>query len=117
MGGYLAHEVMRQAPGRVRGLMLISTSARADSDKQRHGRERQREAVLDGRFDELLDAVIPLIADPANTADERLQSGWRTMAHEVGSQVFMARLAAAMTRLDSRPDLSAIPGATLTLVE
>lgn len=33
MGGYVALEVMRQAPERVTALALVSTSARADTDE------------------------------------------------------------------------------------
>jgi len=52
MGGYVAHEVMRLAPERVSGLALISTSARPDSAEQLENRQGQRQAVLDGRFDD-----------------------------------------------------------------
>jgi len=41
MGGYVALEVVRQAPGRVAGLALVSTSARADSQDQVAARGRQ----------------------------------------------------------------------------
>jgi pimeloyl-ACP methyl ester carboxylesterase len=35
MGGYVAQEIMRQAPHRVSRLALLDTSARADTDEQR----------------------------------------------------------------------------------
>ncbi len=38
MGGYVALEVMRQAPGRVRGLALLDTNAHADSPEKRQAR-------------------------------------------------------------------------------
>ncbi|WP_210338675.1 alpha/beta fold hydrolase [Ensifer sp. ENS06] len=44
MGGYVAREIVRQAPDRVTALILIATSARGDSDV-----ERQRKAVVAGR--------------------------------------------------------------------
>lgn len=44
MGGYVAREVVRQAPERVSALVLIATSARGDSDV-----ERQRKAAVAGQ--------------------------------------------------------------------
>jgi len=108
MGGYVAHEVLRQAPERVSGLALISTSARPDSAEQLQSRERQRQAVVGGGFDELVAAVFPLLPDPANAADEHLLAGWRLMAHEVGAEAFVSQLDAVMMRPDSRPGLAAI---------
>lgn len=144
MGGYVAHEVMRQAPDRVVGLALISTSARPDSAEQLGNRRGQRQAVLDGRFDELVEAAFSLLPDSADAADEQLRTWWRLMAHEVGADAFVAQLDAVMGRPDSRPGLGditcptavvhgagdrlitpdnaaetaeAIPGAALTLVD
>jgi pimeloyl-ACP methyl ester carboxylesterase len=108
MGGYVAHEVMRQAPERVSGLALISTSARPDSAEQLENRQGQRQAVLDGGFDELVEAVFPVLPDPANAADEELRAAWRLMAHEVGAEAFLSQLDAVIARPDSRPGLAAI---------
>jgi pimeloyl-ACP methyl ester carboxylesterase len=108
MGGYVAHEVMRHAPERVSGLALISTSARPDSADQRESRQRQRQAVLDGGFDELVEAVFPVLPDSANAAGEELLAGWRLMAHEVGAEAFLSQLDAVIARADSRPGLAAI---------
>jgi pimeloyl-ACP methyl ester carboxylesterase len=108
MGGYVAHEVVRQAPERVSGLVLISTSARPDTAEQREGRQRQRQAVLNGGFDELVEAVFPVLPDPANVADERLLAGWRLMAGEVGAEAFLCQLDAVMARPDSLPGLAVV---------
>ena len=108
MGGYVAHEVMRLAPERVSGLALISTSARPDSAEQLQNRQGQRQSVLDGRFDDLVEAIFPVLPDPANAADEQLRAWWRLMAHEVGAEAFVSQLDAVMARPDSRPGLVAI---------
>jgi pimeloyl-ACP methyl ester carboxylesterase len=108
MGGYVAHEVVRQAPGRVRGLVLISTSARPDTVEQRESRRRQQQAVLDGGFDELVEGIYPVLPDPANLADEHLLAGWRLMAGDVGAEAFVRQLDAVMSRPDSRPGLAAV---------
>src|SRR6185312_6125237 len=38
MGGYVAQEILRQAPERVERLALLDTSARADTEDKRHNR-------------------------------------------------------------------------------
>jgi len=108
MGGYVALEVMRLAPERVTGLALISTSARPDSPEQVASRRAQARAVAAGRFDELVDAVYPVLVDAGNIARKDLADFWRTMAHEIGPDAFLTQLAAVMTRPDSRHDLASI---------
>lgn len=46
MGGYVAMEVMRQAPQRLTGVLLIDTKAEADEPAAREVRLRMAEAVL-----------------------------------------------------------------------
>lgn len=108
MGGYVALEVMRLDPDRVTGLALISTSARPDSPEQVASRREQARAVSAGRFDELVDAVYPVLVDAGNITRKDLADFWRTMAHEIGPDAFLTQLAAVMTRPDSRPDLASI---------
>ncbi|HEY3546596.1 MAG TPA: alpha/beta hydrolase [Propionicimonas sp.] len=108
MGGYVAHEVLRQAPERVSGLALISTSARPDTAAQRESRQRQRQTVLQGGFDALVEAIFPVLPDPANVSDEQLLAGWRLMAGDVGAEAFARQLEAVMARPDSRPGLAAV---------
>lgn len=108
MGGYVALEVMRLAPERVTGLALISTSARPDSPEQVASRREQAQAVAAGRFDELVDAVYPVLVDAGNIARTDLADSWKEMAHEIGPDAFVAQLTAAMARPDSRPNLAAI---------
>jgi pimeloyl-ACP methyl ester carboxylesterase len=64
--------------------------------------------VSAGRFDELVDAVYPVLVDAGNIARKDLADFWRTMAHEIGPDAFLTQLAAVMTRPDSRPDLASI---------
>lgn len=108
MGGYVALEVVRRAPERVSGLALLCTSARADSDEQLASRREQEQAVLAGRFDELVEAVFPVLVDPSNAERADLADFWRTMAHEVGPDAFVNQLTLASGRPDSRPHLGSI---------
>lgn len=108
MGGYVALEVMRLAPERVAGLALISTSARPDSPEQAESRRDQASAVAAGRFDDLVEAVFPVLVDAGNLARTDLAGFWRAMAADVGPDAFLAQLEATIDRPDSRPDLRAI---------
>ncbi|MCP5815752.1 alpha/beta hydrolase, partial [Klebsiella pneumoniae] len=50
MGGYVALEILRQAPDRVTHLALLDTSARPDSDERREARRKGIENVKLGKF-------------------------------------------------------------------
>src|SRR5690606_31671003 len=50
MGGYVALEIMRQAPDRVTHLALLDTSARADTDERRETRRKGIEMIGQGKF-------------------------------------------------------------------
>src|SRR5919199_2880007 len=45
MGGYCALEVARQAPERVRGLVLVGARVEADSPERREGRAKTIELI------------------------------------------------------------------------
>jgi pimeloyl-ACP methyl ester carboxylesterase len=109
MGGYVALEIMRQAPERVAGLALVSTSARADSAGQIAARRSQSQLVRDGHFSELVDAAFPGVVAKRNESDPALLQVWRSMADAVGPDKFLQQQAAVMGRADSR-DL--LPGIT-----
>ena len=108
MGGYVALEVMRQAPERVRALALVSTSARADTPGQIDARRRQSQLVVDGHFDTLVDAAFPSLVAARNESSPALLTAWRAMAAGVGPEAFLRQLLATTERIDSRELLSSI---------
>ncbi len=115
MGGYVALEVMRQAPERVEGLALVSTSARADTPEQRDARTRQSALVRAGQFDALVDAAFRGVVAERNETDTRLKDVWRAMAEAVGQDAFLQQQDAVMQRRDSRDLLPAIHCPTVVL--
>ncbi|UUL76220.1 alpha/beta hydrolase [Pseudarthrobacter sp. Fe7] len=102
MGGYVALEVIRQAPGRVTALALVSTSARADSTEQIQSRVRQSALVEDGHFDALVDAAFPGVVAAGNELDDALLSTWRSMTTPVGTDPFLRQQQAVVRRADLR---------------
>ncbi len=116
MGGYIAFEIMRQAPERVAGLALLDTGARADTPEQSERRRRQIELAQGGRFMEIPDQLFPLLVDRKRHGDAELADVNRVMAKETGAEAFVRQQRAIMGRPDSRPGLAAIRCPTLVLV-
>src|SRR4051794_8570600 len=61
MGGYVALEVVRQAPERVERLALLSTSARPDTPAQTERRHALIALAESDRFGEVPDLLFPFL--------------------------------------------------------
>jgi pimeloyl-ACP methyl ester carboxylesterase len=115
MGGYVALEIMRQAPQRVAGLALLDTSARPDTPEATENRNKAV-ALAQTDFDAVIDALVPKLILPAKlTRDPALVGLIRDMAHKVGKDAFARQQAAIIGRIDSRPHLGKIACPTLVL--
>jgi pimeloyl-ACP methyl ester carboxylesterase len=115
MGGYVALEVVRQAPRRVRALALVSTSARPDTPEQLASRERQSRLVEAGDFDRLVDLAFPGVVAEQHETDPALLDVWRAMTRTVGAHVFLRQQRAVMGRADARALLSTIDCPTIVI--
>ncbi|MGW8394261.1 alpha/beta fold hydrolase [Pseudoduganella sp. HUAS MS19] len=89
MGGYVAREVVRLAPGRVQSLALVATSSRADLPLQVEQRTRAARATPLGPFRGLGRAAIAQSLHPDNAANETLVAQVRTMGARLGREVFV----------------------------
>lgn len=116
MGGYVAFEIVRQAPERVARLALLSTSARPDPPEISERRRRQIALAQDGRFGAVADMQFPLLVHRSRLDDEGLQALVGLMADETGADAFVRQQTAIIGRADSRPDLAAISCPTLVVV-
>jgi pimeloyl-ACP methyl ester carboxylesterase len=116
MGGYIAFEIMRQAPDQVTKLALLDTSARADTPEQSERRRAQIRLAQSGRFAEISDLLFPLLVHRGHRGDQALRRLVRLMADETGPDAFVRQQKAIMARPDSRPGLAAIACPTLVLV-
>jgi len=113
MGGYVAQEVVRQAPERVTRLALLDTSARADADEQRARRRGLIELAQKGRFKGVTPRLLPQLVAPERLADERLVEIVLGMAARVGRDGFLRQQKAILGRPDGRDDLARIRVPTL----
>lgn len=116
MGGYVAMEVMRQAPQRVTRLALLDTAARPDTPEQTANRKRQMRLAAAGRLEEVATALFPLFVHEDRENDPALRGAVLAMARATGADAFARQQTAIMNRIDSRPHLSAISCPTLVLV-
>jgi pimeloyl-ACP methyl ester carboxylesterase len=115
MGGYLAFEILRRAPGRVARLALLDTSARPDTAEQRDRRHRFMAMGERGELDAVMQAYMPLFVHPGRLHDPELVGGLMAMARRIGRDGFLNQQKAMLGRPDSRSGLTAIAVPTLVL--
>ena len=115
MGGYVALEIMRQAPQRVRRLALLDTAARGESPEQTARRKEFIALAERGRFLGVTEALLPLLVHPSRLADRPLVDAIKLMAKNVGKDAFIRQQQAIMSRAESRPLLASIRCPTLVL--
>jgi pimeloyl-ACP methyl ester carboxylesterase len=114
MGGYVALEIIRQAPERVIALALLDTSARPDTPQSTEGRRAlMKQAETD--FANVVSTLLPRLMLPEHARDEALAEAFTAMASSVGQEAFLRQQTAIMGRIDSRPFLRRITCPTLVL--
>jgi pimeloyl-ACP methyl ester carboxylesterase len=114
MGGMLALHAWRLAPGRVRGLALLGSSARADTPAQLDLRRNGIAQFEQGRMEELLAANVMFAFHPANA--QGLAGGYLEMIRRAGVAQLIAQNRAVMAREDLRPELGRLACPTLVMV-
>ncbi|ODT69245.1 MAG: alpha/beta hydrolase [Pelagibacterium sp. SCN 63-23] len=112
MGGYVALEIMRQAPERVTHLALLDTSARADTDERRETRRKGIDMVARGRFIGVSRGLLGNLVAPHHLGTP-LAEEVQAMSERVGQNVYVRQQKAIMTRIDSLPYLQTISVPTL----
>ncbi|MGC2775759.1 MAG: alpha/beta hydrolase [Bradyrhizobium sp.] len=115
MGGYIAFEIMRQAPERVGRLALINTQARPDTPEASARRRTMITRAKDGDYHGVVDELFAGFVHPSRQDDPHLRQLVHDMANEVGVEGFVRQQTAVMARPDSRPTLTAIRCPTLIL--
>ncbi|MEA1652335.1 alpha/beta fold hydrolase [Nitrospirillum sp. BR 11164] len=116
MGGYVALEIMRQAPERVVKLALVSTQALPDTPEQSDQRRAFVALARKARFASVLRQAMAGMLHPDHRDDDQLAAVNLRMGLTVGVEGLARQTAAIISRPDSRPTLPAIRVPTLVLV-
>jgi pimeloyl-ACP methyl ester carboxylesterase len=115
MGGYIAFEILRQAPERVARLALINTQARPDTPEATARRRSLIARARSGEYHVILDELLPGFLHPSRRDDAALRQLVHDMGDDIGVDAFIRQQTAIIGRADSRPTLAAIKCPTLVL--
>ena len=113
MGGYVALALLRNDPGRVRGLVLADTQTSADDAQGRAGRERTAEELLARGTGALLPLVDRLLGPSAPAELRARVLGWITAGSPEGQAAAQRGMA---LRPDARDILARFGGPVLVVV-
>jgi pimeloyl-ACP methyl ester carboxylesterase len=116
MGGYMAFEVMRQAPDRVLKLALLDTAAYYDTPERTAIRKEAIGWAEGGDFERVKRNTFPIFLAPERLKDPEMTGIANAMCDEIGPQIFVQQMTAIMNRPDRRPMLSDIRVPTLVIV-
>jgi len=114
LGGYVAFEILRQAPERVAGLVLMDTTARADTAEARTARESLID-LAETNLDAVMEKLLPRLSHPESVHLPAVRGVILSMAANLGPEVFARQQRAIMTRIDSLPTLANITCQTLVI--
>ncbi len=115
MGGYVAMEVLRQAPARVGLLALLDTKAGLDTRARTEARKAFIAQARTGKFKGVTRRALKMYVHPDRLQDAVLADAVLAMTARVGRDAFLRQQAAIMGRPDSRPGLPGIACPTLVL--
>jgi len=115
MGGYIALEMVRQAPQRVVRLALLDTAANAEQPEQTLKRLGFISLAEHGKFSAITEALLPFLIHPTRLGEPALTNIIKSMAESIGRESFVRQQRAIMSRADSLPLLAAIACPTLVL--
>ena len=115
MGGYIAFEIVRQAPDRVAKLALINTQARPDTPEATTRRRDMIARAQGGDYSAILDELFPGFVHPSRLGEAALRQLVHDMGDDIGVDAFVRQQTAIMGRADSRPMMAWIKCPTLVL--
>lgn len=113
-GGIIAFEILRQAPERVKKLILLNTNYKEPSEQTRINQQRFIGMAYLGQFKEITSTIlIDAMLHPKNAQKQALRDTVQEMALNIGVTGFFNQVKAQLARPDSTPDLPKIQCPTL----
>lgn len=114
MGGYIAFELFRLAPARVRALVLVDTRAAADTEEAARARDIKAHSALRGGAAAIADEMVPKLFGSSTSQSLREQYRGIIAASDPAGMAWTLR--ALARRTDSTPTLPTIRIPTLIVV-
>jgi len=108
MGGYVAQEIMRQAPERVSKFCLMSTTARPDAPEQSKMRNDLIRLARSERFGMVMPRLLPKLISAGRRGDQKLRDIVVDMSDAIGPEIFIQQQQAIIGRPDGLNDLRKI---------
>jgi pimeloyl-ACP methyl ester carboxylesterase len=115
MGGYVAQEIMRQAPERVLRLALVDTTFKADAPEQTERRRALMSLANHGEFKGVTPRLLPILIHADRMNDPTVANVVMEMAENIGKEAFIRQQTAIMNRPDGTGDLPRINCPTLVV--
>lgn len=115
MGGYVAFEILRQAPERVTRLALLDTKASPDTPEQGRRRRGLLSLAGKGRFKGVTPQLLPTLIHESRLEEPELTGIVMEMAERIGRDAFIRQQTAILARPDSRGLLPGIDVPALVL--
>ena len=111
-GGFVAQEIVRQAPQRVERLALLDTAIRVDTPQRAMQRRMlNKAAAADGHFLGMTDRMLHTYIDPSRFEDHELVGRIQAMTERLGREVFLRQN--CVEREDGEAVLRGYAGPTL----
>ena len=98
MGGYIALEIMRQAPERVETLSLLVTTPEPDTEAVAGRRQDLQESVRRGEWQSLWRSITPRFVSAKRKGDTALVEAFVDQISETCPQAFLLHQTAMMVR-------------------
>lgn len=108
MGGYVALEIMRQSPERVRGLILADTNAHADPEAARGKRLKAIETAREKGIEPLIKPTLLDIIAPEHRSNDVTRHILERMAELTGVDKYVNEQKTIMSRPDSTASIGKI---------
>ncbi|WP_010545276.1 alpha/beta fold hydrolase [Sphingomonas elodea] len=115
MGGRVALEAVRQAPGRIAGLVLANTGVHPPAESEAAGRQRMIDIARGQGMAALAEAWLPPMMGAAPDRVAALMPDLRAMVETYSLQAYLGQIAALLGRADAGPVLAGYGGPVLLL--
>lgn len=115
MGGMVAMEAARQAPGRVAGLALLGTTARPETPEMRALREAAMELFAQGKVREVIEPNVAFAFHPTSAAKPHMVQAYLDFVLDAGAEQLVRQNRAVIHRPDARLHLARIACPTLVV--